>query len=87
MYAYNLKGGKRFWTYGTYEERPYETFGAVNTQPIIYKDMLILGGRNPELQVLNKKTGQKIWRYTKKEGGWISGDPLVVGDRLYRGIR
>jgi outer membrane protein assembly factor BamB len=85
VYAYDLKSGRRLWVYSTFEEKLYDTFGAVNTQPIIHQDLLIFGGRNPELQVINKKTGKKVWSYTEKEGGWISGDPLVVGDTLYIG--
>lgn len=85
VYAYDLKDGRQMWVYSTFTERPYPTFGAVNTQPVIHQDLLIFGGRNPELQVISKKTGRKIWSYTEKEGGWISGDPLVAGDTLYIG--
>ncbi len=85
VYAYDLRNGKRLWVYSTYETRPYKTFGAVNAQLTVYGGLLILGGRNPELQILDKRTGEKRWSYVEKEGGWISGDPLVAGDTLYIG--
>jgi len=43
------------------------------------------GGRNPELQVLDKTNGTLKWRYIEKDGGWISGDPVVKNDTLYIG--
>jgi outer membrane protein assembly factor BamB len=85
IYAFDLDRGTRLWIYHTFETRPYDTFGAVNTRPAIAGNVLVFGGRNPELHVLDKKTGAKRWSYTEQDGGWISGDPLVVGDTLYIG--
>jgi outer membrane protein assembly factor BamB len=85
IYAYDLNNGRRVWVSRTFETRPYATFGAINTTPVIADDVLVFGGRNPELQVMDKKTGAKRWSYTEEDGGWISGDPLVVGDTLYIG--
>jgi len=85
VYAYDLKTGKKLWIYETYAEKLYDTFGQINTELIVYKDLLIFGGRNPELQVLDKKTGLMKWNYIEKDGGWISGYPIVENDTLYIG--
>lgn len=85
IYAYNLEKGKRIWDYKCYEEKLYETFGQINTQLCVSGDLLFFGGRNPEMQVLDKNTGEKKWAYIEKEGGWISGDPLILNDTLFIG--
>ena len=61
----------------------YPTFGQLNAKFTTYKDLLYFGGRNPEMQVLNKQSGIKEWSYTEKAGGWISGDPAISQDTLY----
>jgi len=85
IYAHNLELNKQIWMHKTYEKQLYPTFGQINTQLSIYKDLLFFGGRNPEMQVLNKNTGEVQWTYIEKDGGWISGDPLVMNDTLYIG--
>jgi outer membrane protein assembly factor BamB len=85
VYALNLKTWKNLWTYETYKEQPYETFGQINSKLLIYDDLLIFGARNPRLQILNKNTGKVKWDYIEKEGGWISGDPVVKDDILFIG--
>jgi len=85
LYAFDLNSRRRQWVYRTFETRPYATFGAINTTPVLAGDVVVFGGRNPELQVVDKKTGAKRWSYTEEDGGWISGDPLVVGDTLFIG--
>ncbi|PLX12752.1 MAG: hypothetical protein C0598_05490 [Marinilabiliales bacterium] len=83
--AFNIETNKFVWKHKTYKKQLYSTFGQINTQLSIYNDLLFFGGRNPEMQVLNKKTGEVQWTYIEKEGGWISGDPLVMSDTLYIG--
>ena len=73
VYAFDLANEKRIWMYETYKEKLYDTFGQINTEIIIYKDLLIFGGRNPELQIIDKNSGKKKWSYIEKNGGWISG--------------
>lgn len=85
VYAYNLDLGEELWRYKTYEKQLYKTFGQINTQLSINDNLLFFGGRNPELQVLDKNTGEKKWSYVEKEGGWISGDPLLLNDTLFIG--
>lgn len=85
IFAYNLNTSTLLWSRGTYEKKLYETFGQVNTQLCVSDDLLFFGGRNPELQVLDKFTGEKKWSYIEKDGGWISGDPLVLNDTLFIG--
>lgn len=69
VYAFDLETEKRLWIYETYKEKLYETFGQINTELIIYKDLLIFGGRNPELQIIDKNNGKKKWSYIEKDGG------------------
>lgn len=83
LYAYDLNKNERLWEYDTYEKQEYPTFGQINTELTIYKDLLFFGARNPEFQVVDIKSAKKKWSYKEKEGGWISGDPLIYKDTLY----
>jgi outer membrane protein assembly factor BamB len=73
------------WTYRTYQTQLYPTFGQLNTRFHVLDSLLVFGARNPTLQVVNIKTGTQVWSYEEKNGGWISGDPLLSGDTLYIG--
>jgi eukaryotic-like serine/threonine-protein kinase len=83
VYAYDTQRGDTLWTYKTYKEKLYPTFGQLNAEFVVYDSLLIFGARNPELQILNLKTGQPVWNYISAEGGWVSGDPIVLHDTLY----
>lgn len=83
LYAYDLNTNKRLWKYATYEKQAYPTFGQINTELTIYKNLLFFGARNPEFQVIDINSGQKKWSFVEKEGGWISGDPLIHNDTLF----
>jgi outer membrane protein assembly factor BamB len=83
LYAYDLNKKERLWKYATYEKQEYPTFGQINTELTIYKDLLFFGARNPEFQVIDIKSAQKKWSFIEKEGGWISGDPLIYKDTLF----
>lgn len=83
IYAYDLNKSERLWKYDTYEKQAYPTFGQINSELTIYKDLLFFGARNPEFQVINLITAQKKWNFTEKDGGWISGDPLIYEDTLF----
>ncbi|MCP4181488.1 MAG: PQQ-binding-like beta-propeller repeat protein [bacterium] len=83
IYAYDLKTKKKLWAYKTYEKQQYSTFGQINTQLSLSNKYIAFGARNPEFQVLDIKSGKKVWSYTDKNGGWISGDPLIVNDTVY----
>lgn len=83
VYAYDTARQDTLWSYATYEEQPYPTFGQLNAGFTVYDSLLIFGGRNPELQILNIQTGAVVWNYVSEDGGWISGDPLVVDGILY----
>lgn len=83
LYAYDLNRNERLWKYATYEKQEYPTFGQINTELTIYKDLLFFGARNPEFQVIDIKSAQKKWSFIEKEGGWISGDPLIYNDTLF----
>ena len=83
LYAYDLNKKERLWKYDTYEKQEYPTFGQINTELTIYKDLLFFGARNPEFQVIDIKSAQKKWSFIEKDGGWISGDPLIYKDTLF----
>lgn len=83
IYAYDLNENERLWKFDTYEKQAYPTFGQINTELTIYKDLLFFGARNPEFQVIDINSAQKKWSFIEKEGGWISGDPLIDNDTLY----
>ena len=83
LYAYDLNKNERLWKYATYKKQEYPTFGQINTELTVYKDLLFFGARNPEFQVIDIKSAQKKWNFTEKEGGWISGDPLIYNDTLF----
>jgi outer membrane protein assembly factor BamB len=85
VYAFDLMARDTLWTYRTYQEQLYPTFGQLNTRFHIHDSLLVFGARNPELQAVNIKTGKKAWSYTEQNGGWISGDPLISGDTLFIG--
>lgn len=85
IYSYNLETGLKQWEYHTYKEQPYATFGMVNSQFTIHNKLLYFGTRNPEMQIIDIETGKQKWNYIEKEGGWISGDPLVKHDIMYIG--
>lgn len=85
IYAFNMVARDTLWTYRTYQEQFYPTFGQVNTRFHIHDSLLVFGARNPELQVININTGTKIWSHVEANGGWISGDPLIAGDTLFIG--
>ena len=85
VFAYNLEEDSLEWTYKTYEEQAYATFGQINTQPVIADNYLFFGGRNPELQVIDIHTGKNAWSYVEPDGGWISGEALVKDGILYIG--
>jgi len=83
VYALDVKYNKTLWIYETYEKQLYSTFGQLNASFLTYKDLLYYGGRNHEMQVLDKNTGVKKWSYTEKNGGWISGNPEIYNDTLF----
>jgi len=83
VYAYDLGKGVLKWTTRTYDERPYETFGALTAEFAIHDDLLLFGARNTELMALDKHDGSVVWSYREETGGWISGDPLVEDGMLY----
>lgn len=83
VYAYDTVQQDTLWSFATYEEQPYPTFGQLNAGFAVQDSLLIFGGRNPELQILNIQTGAVVWNYVSEDGGWISGDPLVVDGILY----
>ncbi len=85
VYAFDLMAHDTLWTYRTYQQQLYPTFGQLNTRFVIHDSLLIFGARNPELQVVNTKTGRKVWSHVAQNGGWISGDPLINGDTLFIG--
>jgi outer membrane protein assembly factor BamB len=85
IYAFDLKTRDTLWTYRTYQEQFYPTFGRINTRLYIHDSLLIFGARNHEIQVININTGTVVWSHVEQNGGWISGDPLVAGDTLYIG--
>ena len=83
LYAYDLNKNERLWKYDSYEKQEYPTFGQINAELTIDKGLLFFGARNPEFQAVDIKSAQKKWSYTEKEGGWISGDPLIYKDTLF----
>jgi len=85
IYAVNIETGDTLWTHRTYDMQPYTTFGQINTVFVIHDTVLLYGARNPEIHALNTKTGKRIWSHIEKDGGWISGDPVVSGDTLFIG--
>ena len=85
IYAFDLKTRDTLWTYRTYLEQYYPTFGRINTRLYIHDSLLVFGARNHEIQVININTGTKVWSHVEQNGGWISGDPLVAGDTLFIG--
>lgn len=85
VYALDSNKKDTLWTYKTYIKQPYPTFGQINSMLYLHDSLLFFGARNPELNVININSGALAWRYKVKEGGWISGDPLVVGDTLFIG--
>jgi len=85
IYAFDINVQDTIWTYKTYNNQPYPTFGQLNSEFIVYDSLLVFGSRNHRLQVINAFTGDFIWDYTSPDGGWISGDPLVYNDTLYIG--
>lgn len=85
LYAYNLAEKKAVWKKKTYESKPYDTFGGIASEILIHDDKLYFGARNPELQVMNPKTGELIWSFKDSTGGWIIGDPVILQNTLYIG--
>ena len=85
IYAFDLKTRDTLWTYRTYLEQYYPTYGRINTRLYIHDSLLVFGARNHEIQVININTGTKVWSHVEQNGGWISGDPLVAGDTLFIG--
>lgn len=85
IYSYNLRSNNFNWVYSTYNKQPYSTFGQIISQFSILDSLLFFGSRNPEFQVVNTNNGEKQWSYIEKNGGWISGDPLVHNDTVYVG--
>ncbi len=85
LYAYDLNKNERLWKFDTYQKQLYPTFGQINTELTIYKDLLFFGARNPEFQVVDIESAEKKWSFVEKEGGWISGDPLIHDDTLFIG--
>jgi len=85
VYAYDAVNQDTLWSYRTFPERLYATFGQLNSEVVVYDSLLGLGARNAELQDLNIYSGERVWNYISPEGGWISGDPLVLRDTLFIG--
>jgi outer membrane protein assembly factor BamB len=85
VYAFDLVARDTLWTYRTYPQQLYPTFGQLNTRFVIHDSLLVFGARNPELQVVNINTGKRVWSYIEQNGGWISGDPMISGDTLFIG--
>jgi eukaryotic-like serine/threonine-protein kinase len=85
LYAYNLKKKKLEWSLKTYDKKDYPGFGAIISKIKVEGDNLFFGARNYHFQVLNKKTGALVWKYTNPSGGWISGTPVVKDGKVYVG--
>lgn len=84
-YALDMKSKKLKWEYKSFDEKPYDSFGAYVTQPIIYNGKLYMGARNYTFAVIDITSGSKVWDYTHAGGGWITGTPLFVNDTMYLG--
>lgn len=86
VYAYNLKSRDFLWSRKTYRgDRLYPSFGGISASFLRYKDLLIFGARNHQMNVLYAKTGEKEWTYADPKGGWMVGDPVIFKDTLYIG--
>lgn len=84
-YALDMKTKELKWEYKSFDEKPYASFGAYVTQPIIHNNKLYMGARNYTFAVIDIANGTKVWDYTHAGGGWITGTPLFVNDTLYLG--
>ncbi len=86
VYCYDFDEQKIRWKKKTYHyQKPYFTFGGVVSSFSIHGDLLYFGARNYTLNVLDAKTGERVWSYTDPEKGWIISDPVVYNDTLYIG--
>lgn len=85
IYAFDLKTRDTLWTYRTYLEQYYPTYGRINTRLFIHDSILVFGARNHEIQAININSGTRVWNHVEYNGGWISGDPLIAGDTLFIG--
>jgi outer membrane protein assembly factor BamB len=85
VHAYDVGTREERWSFRTFGERPYGSFGAVNSQLTTAGNELFFGARNDTLRVLKKATSEVAWTYVAEDGGWISGDPLILDGTLYIG--
>ena len=85
VYCFDLNSNSFLWQKSTYREKPYDTFGGIASEFLVYKGKLFFGARNPMFNVLWKDDGQKEWTYTDPDGGWLIGDPVIYSDTLYVG--
>lgn len=84
-HAHDLRTGNERWSFRSFSKRPYASFGALNSQLTTSGGNLFFGARNDTLHVLDQTTGELVWKHVARDGGWISGDPLVLDGTLYIG--
>ncbi len=85
IYAVNLIDQTIIWSTKTYTTKDYDNFGSIISKIKIDKNNLYFGARNYDFQVLNKKNGELVWKYTNSSGGWVSGTPVIKNSKVYIG--
>jgi len=86
VYCYDLNNKKMIWKKKTYRKaKPYETFGGINSEFVLYDGLLFFGARNYMLNILIADSGEKEWTHMDSKEGWIWGSPEIRKDTLFIG--
>ncbi len=74
VYAIDRQTGREIWN--------VDIGAAIPGDVTLANGLVLAGGVDSRLHVLNSETGQIVWQ-TERLNGWIWGQPLVVEDKVY----
>ncbi len=74
--AIDIKNAKTQWTYFN-KDFPYFS------SPAVWKDYVVIGGRDKHVHCINRETGEKIW--TLKTKGRVDSSPVICDNKVIVG--
>jgi len=87
VYCHDLSSKDLVWEKETVTKKFYDSFGPIVSEMLVSEGNLYFGSRNPQMTVLNAKTGEIVWVKNENDstGGWIVGTPVIHGKTLFIG--
>ncbi|MFD0590130.1 PQQ-binding-like beta-propeller repeat protein [Paenibacillus sp. GCM10027627] len=69
VYALSAKNGTKKWS--------VSLGGPMIISPLVFENMLYVGGRNAAVMALNTETGKTVWSKVDPKGSWMPSSPAI----------